>query len=90
MSAKKTTKTKAEAAKKTTTDEPAKESPAEAIYTVRDEGPGYDPSSLPDPTDPANVEKVSGRGLFLIRTFMDQVYHNETGNEITMIKRADR
>jgi anti-sigma regulatory factor (Ser/Thr protein kinase) len=68
----------------------AKESPAEAIYTVRDEGPGYDPASLPDPTDPANVEKVSGRGLFLIRTFMDQVYHNESGNQITMIKRADR
>jgi CheY-like chemotaxis protein len=67
-----------------------KESPAEAIYTVRDEGPGYDPTSLPDPTDPANVEKVSGRGLFLIRTFMDQVYHNAAGNEITMIKRADR
>jgi len=68
----------------------AKESPLEAVYVVRDEGPGFDPSGLPDPTDPANVEKVSGRGLFLIRTFMDVVYHNETGNEITMIKRCDR
>jgi CheY-like chemotaxis protein len=67
----------------------ARETPAEAVYVVRDEGPGFDPSSLPDPTDPTNVEKVSGRGLFLIRTFMDKVYHNETGNEITMIKRCD-
>jgi anti-sigma regulatory factor (Ser/Thr protein kinase) len=42
---------------------------------------------LPDPTDPANLGKSSGRGLFLIRTFMDEVSFNETGNEITMIKR---
>jgi anti-sigma regulatory factor (Ser/Thr protein kinase) len=40
-----------------------------------------DPTSLPDPTDPANLEKVSGRGLLLIRTFMDEVHHNKTGND---------
>jgi CheY-like chemotaxis protein/anti-sigma regulatory factor (Ser/Thr protein kinase) len=68
----------------------ARESPAEAVYTIRDEGPGFDPSRLPDPTDPANLERVAGRGLLLIRTFMDEVYHNEKGNQITMIKRADR
>jgi CheY-like chemotaxis protein len=61
-----------------------------AEFTIRDEGPGFDPSLLPDPTDPANLEKVSGRGLLLIRTFMDQVDHNESGNEITMVKRCDR
>lgn len=59
----------------------------EARYVIRDEGKGFDPSRLPDPTDPANLEKISGRGLLLIRTFMDEVRHNETGNEITMIKR---
>jgi CheY-like chemotaxis protein len=59
----------------------------QAQYVVRDEGPGFDPSILPDPTDPANLERVGGRGLLLIRTFMDQVHHNELGNEITMIKR---
>ena len=59
----------------------------EAVFVVRDEGNGFDPSSLPDPTDPANLEKVSGRGLFLIRTFMDRVEHNEVGNQIQMVKR---
>jgi len=59
----------------------------EALYVVRDEGPGFDLSSIPDPTDPTNLEKVSGRGLLLIRTFMDEVSHNQAGNEITMIKR---
>ena len=58
----------------------------EAVFIVRDEGPGFDPSLLPDPTDPANLEKVCGRGLFLIRTFMDAVEHNEAGNQITMVK----
>jgi CheY-like chemotaxis protein len=68
----------------------AKESPAEACYIVRDEGPGFDPHSLPDPTDPSNLERCYGRGLLLIRTFMDEVYHNESGNQITLIKRRDR
>jgi CheY-like chemotaxis protein len=68
----------------------AKESRREAIYTIRDEGPGYDPSALPDPANPVNLEKVSGRGLLLIRTFMDEVAHNKEGNEITMVKRCDR
>lgn len=60
----------------------------EAVFVVRDEGDGFDVGSLPDPTDPANLERASGRGLLLIRTFMDEVSHNETGNELTMIKRA--
>src|SRR5262249_45075936 len=68
----------------------AKETLPEARYVIRDEGPGFDPSRLPDPTDPANLEKVSGRGLLLIRTFMDEVYHNQLGNELTMAKRRDR
>jgi len=54
---------------------------------IRDEGPGFDPSGLPDPTVPENIGKISGRGLLLIRTFMDDVRFNETGNEIVMIKR---
>jgi CheY-like chemotaxis protein len=60
-----------------------------STYVVRDEGPGFDPTKLPDPLDPENMEKVSGRGLLLIRTFMDEVRFNDKGNEITMIKRAE-
>jgi CheY-like chemotaxis protein len=62
-------------------------SPREAVYVVADEGPGFDPKTLPDPTDPANLERIGGRGLTLIRTFMDQVDFNERGNRITMKKR---
>ncbi|HVC92947.1 MAG TPA: response regulator [Pirellulales bacterium] len=62
---------------------------AEAVYVVSDDGHGFDPSLVPDPTDPANLEGTSGRGLLLIRTFMDEVRFNERGNEITMIKRCD-
>jgi anti-sigma regulatory factor (Ser/Thr protein kinase) len=53
---------------------------------VRDEGPGYDPSRLPDPTDPANQGQSSGRGLLMIRTFFDRVSLNAAGNEISMTK----
>jgi CheY-like chemotaxis protein len=65
----------------------ARMSRLEASFVVKDDGKGFDPSALPDPTDPANMERVSGRGLLLIQTFMDRVEHNETGNQITMIKR---
>jgi CheY-like chemotaxis protein len=61
--------------------------PREAIFVIRDEGPGFNPADLPDPTDPENILRSSGRGLLLIRTFMDEVRHNASGNEITMIKR---
>ncbi len=53
---------------------------------VRDEGVGFDPALVPDPTDAENVLRSSGRGLYLISTFMDSVEHNEAGNEIRMSK----
>ncbi len=59
-----------------------------AEFVVRDQGRGFDPSSLPDPTDPANLEKVTGRGILLMRSFMDDVFFNERGNEVTMVKRC--
>jgi CheY-like chemotaxis protein/anti-sigma regulatory factor (Ser/Thr protein kinase) len=60
----------------------------EITFVVRDEGDGFDPALLPDPTDPANLGRVSGRGLLLIQTFMDRVEHNDRGNQITMVKRV--
>ena len=59
----------------------------EASITIRDQGPGFDASGLRDPTDPENLETLGGRGLLLINAFMDEVRHNELGNEITMVKR---
>ena len=61
--------------------------PREVTYIVRDEGSGFDLSTVPDPTDPENLLKASGRGLMLIKTFMDEVSFNDIGNEITMVKR---
>jgi anti-sigma regulatory factor (Ser/Thr protein kinase) len=61
-----------------------------ARFIVTDQGPGFDPGSLPDPTDPDNIELASGRGLLLIRTFMDEVAHNTKGNEITMVKKRQQ
>jgi CheY-like chemotaxis protein/anti-sigma regulatory factor (Ser/Thr protein kinase) len=62
--------------------------PTSGRFVVRDQGPGFDPSKLPDPTDPENLEKVSGRGLLLMKTFMDEVSFNSTGNQVTMVKRC--
>jgi anti-sigma regulatory factor (Ser/Thr protein kinase) len=62
--------------------------PTSGRFTICDQGPGFDPSKLPDPTDPENLEKVSGRGLLLMKTFMDEVQFNATGNEVTMLKRC--
>ncbi|HTI51821.1 MAG TPA: response regulator [Planctomycetaceae bacterium] len=58
----------------------------QAIYVVRDEGPGFDPTTLPDPTDPTNLDRPCGRGLLLMRTFMDNVIYNDKGNEVTLFK----
>lgn len=65
----------------------AKFSPEEAEFVIHDEGPGFDVSKLPDPTDPENMARAHGRGVLLMRTFMDDVTYNETGNQVTMSKR---
>jgi serine/threonine-protein kinase RsbW len=59
-----------------------------AAISVGDEGEGFDPNTVPDPTLDENLIATSGRGLALIRAYMDEVRYNDTGTEITMIKYA--
>ena len=62
-------------------------SATEATFHVKDDGPGFDVSKLPDPTDPANLFRVGGRGLLLMRSFMSSVTYNARGNGVTLVKR---
>ena len=55
---------------------------------VHDDGHGFDPSRLPDPTHPENLEREYGRGLFVIRHLVDDVAFNEKGNGICLTLRA--
>ncbi len=57
---------------------------------VKDQGEGFDPTSIPDPTEPANILKTSGRGIFLMRSFMDEVQWSmrpEGGTTVRMTKK---
>ena len=60
----------------------------QARFIIADDGPGFDPAQLPDPTAEQNLERLSGRGVLLMRTFMDEVTFNEAGNIVTLVKRA--
>ena len=55
---------------------------------IRDDGPGFDAAGLAGPIEPEDLARVGGRGLVLARSFMDEVFHNKVGNEITLIKRG--
>ena len=61
----------------------------EARFTIEDEGEGFNPREIPDPLDPTNLFKASGRGVLLIYNIMDEVEYNERGNSLTMIKRPE-
>jgi CheY-like chemotaxis protein len=61
----------------------------EARFTVEDEGEGFNVQEIPDPRDPANLFKTSGRGVLLIYNIMDEVKYNERGNRLTMVKRPE-
>lgn len=54
--------------------------------TITDQGDGFDPDQVPDPTDDENLERDSGRGLVLIKTYSDEVTYNQAGNSVTLKK----
>lgn len=54
------------------------------IFTVKDEGHGFDSTNLPDPTDPENLEKLNGRGVFLMRNLADQVDFEDEGRLVKL------
>jgi serine/threonine-protein kinase RsbW len=67
--------------------------PEELVIRVEDEGEGFDPGELPDPLAPENILRSSGRGIFLIRSFMDDVQlqrGQHRGMEIRMVKKVPR
>jgi serine/threonine-protein kinase RsbW len=61
----------------------------EAIFTIEDEGDGFDVGSIPDPRDPANLFKSNGRGVLLIYNIMDEVEYSERGTRLKMVKRPE-
>jgi serine/threonine-protein kinase RsbW len=72
--------------------EPAHD-PEELVIRVQDEGEGFDPEEVADPLAPENILKSSGRGIFLIRSFMDdvQLRRGQTrGMEVRMVKRVPK
>ena len=62
--------------------------PEQMTVQIKDEGKGFDPTALPDPTDPENLLKPHGRGVMMMRLFLDEVKWNETGNEVTLLKKG--
>jgi two-component sensor histidine kinase len=67
----------------------AKISNDEAVFVIQDEGPGFESAAIPAAGDPSSLRRDVGRGLVLMRTFMDDVRYNDTGNEVTMVKRRE-
>lgn len=54
------------------------------LFTISDEGKGFNYYSVPDPTLPENLEKEDGRGIFLMNSLADEVVYNDKGNEVSL------
>ena len=72
-------------------------SPDALTIRIADSGPGLDPAQIPDPLAPENLLRTSGRGVFLMRAFMDEVHFRQSqpgaqnpGTEVTLVKRRTR
>jgi CheY-like chemotaxis protein/anti-sigma regulatory factor (Ser/Thr protein kinase) len=60
-----------------------------ATFVIEDQGPGFEVAKLPDPTDPEYLDRPSGRGLLLMRAFMNEVRYNAAGNSVTLVKQRE-
>ena len=60
--------------------------PNRVTVRVRDEGPGFDPNQIPDPTSPDRIALPNGRGIMLMRAYLDDVTFNPQGNEVQLVK----
>ncbi len=58
--------------------------PKRIIWTISDEGPGFDYNDLPDPTAPDRLEELTGRGVFILKHLADQCIFNSSGNEVEL------
>ena len=61
--------------------------PEQICLIITDQGRGFDPDAVPDPTTDEHLEDPSGRGITLMRAYMDEVAYNSRGNEVRMVKR---
>lgn len=57
--------------------------------TVKDEGNGFNPTMVPDPTSPENIENLHGRGVYLMNNLADNIQFNQDGNQVTMTFNLD-
>ncbi|MDX1970591.1 MAG: ATP-binding protein [Planctomycetaceae bacterium] len=63
--------------------------PVSVCVEIEDEGPGFIPAEVPDPTAEENLERPCGRGIMLMKSFMSRVEYNERGNRVILEKRRD-
>ena len=61
--------------------------PDEVLVSVEDQGPGFVPEAVPDPTLDENLDKPAGRGLMLMRAYMASIAYNPKGNRVTLVYR---
>ncbi|MFO0837475.1 MAG: ATP-binding protein [Phycisphaerae bacterium] len=60
--------------------------PSRVVVAIRDQGNGFRPTAVPDPTAEENLERPNGRGIMLMQAYMTRVQYNEAGNEVWMLK----
>lgn len=64
--------------------------PDSAEFSVEDEGPGFQRTHVPDPTDETNLEKLTGRGILLMEAYMNQVEWSREGRRVRLVKHNER